>query len=436
MSIIESTVKDVKDSPATKVIPESAVIDSAKQTASSAAETVLMDSSLDGYGCNKCDRIENEFKVLKGSIKKLIVDIREQMSANENPFLNIQQMMPTQTPVISDPPLETGSVDADENKGIKDSDAESAAAEKKSRNKAKSETNDDEANDRCPFLKHKSSTDREEIDAWAVLELLYEILDRRDAGACHECSMGPRQRRSLIAPFRSGCPAESRGTPPCGMLNNPGRSVRYPSHACPMLQHAVGRPEPAVRCSAERRSGLCAYYQDEPQMYRPTPYDQDGYYRTGPYSNYPPEYYPEYATREWHEYEVYPEYNGRYDKDLRPENGRPRPRHQPRRSYRPIARMPEYYEIDPAYESEEPEYGYREHSRGKGRWKSLLVRDPDDGYVQPESEPVVINIPGMKSDNNSRRKPESMNMTDAVLVDVEPENVVPHSARASRRKGL
>jgi hypothetical protein len=436
VSIIESTVKDVKDSPATKVIPESAVIDSAKQTASSAAETVLMDSSFDGYGCNKCDRIENEFKVLKGSIKKLIVDIREQMSANENPFLNIQQMMPTQTPVISDSPLETDSIDADEDKAVKDSDAESAVAEKKGRNKAKSETDDDEANDRCPLLTRRSSTDRGEIDAWMVLELLYEILDRREAGTCYECSMGPRQRRSLISPFRSGCPAESRGTLPCGMLNGPRGSVRYPSQACPMSQHAASRPEPAVRCPMERRSGY-EYYQDEPQMYRPTPYYHDDYSCTGSCSNYPPEYYPEYATREWHgPAGHYPEYNGRYDRDPRSENGRPGPRHQPRRGYRPIARMPEYYEVAPAYDSMEPEQGYREHSRGNGRWKSLLVRDPDDGYVQPESEPVVINIPGMKSDNNSRRKPESMNMTDAVLVDVEPENVVPRSARASRRKGL
>lgn len=54
-----------------------------------AAEKIILESVIKDSGC-KCDEIEREFKILKGSIKKLIIDIREQMSERENPFNNIQ----------------------------------------------------------------------------------------------------------------------------------------------------------------------------------------------------------------------------------------------------------------------------------------------------------------------------------------------------------
>lgn len=39
----------------------------------------------------KIENIEKELHILKGSIKKLIIDIREEMNNYENPFLNLQQ---------------------------------------------------------------------------------------------------------------------------------------------------------------------------------------------------------------------------------------------------------------------------------------------------------------------------------------------------------
>jgi len=55
----------------------------------------------------KVDKLEKEVMLLKGSIKKLIVDIREQMNNAENPFLNIQQLQMAPTaPVIREDPIQ------------------------------------------------------------------------------------------------------------------------------------------------------------------------------------------------------------------------------------------------------------------------------------------------------------------------------------------
>ena len=45
----------------------------------------------------KIDSMEKELQILKGSIKKIMIDIREQMNKANNPFLNLQQ---TQAPVM------------------------------------------------------------------------------------------------------------------------------------------------------------------------------------------------------------------------------------------------------------------------------------------------------------------------------------------------
>ena len=73
----------------------------------SAINKIIMDSSSTEDPNKRVEKLEKEVMILKGSIKKLIVDIREQMNNAENPFLNIQQLqMPAQAPVIKEDPIE------------------------------------------------------------------------------------------------------------------------------------------------------------------------------------------------------------------------------------------------------------------------------------------------------------------------------------------
>jgi archaellum component FlaD/FlaE len=68
----------------------------------SAINKIIMDASEEDPS-KKVEKLEKEVMIIKGSIKKLIVDIREQMNNAENPFLNIQQLqMPPQAPALSD----------------------------------------------------------------------------------------------------------------------------------------------------------------------------------------------------------------------------------------------------------------------------------------------------------------------------------------------
>ena len=74
----------------------------------SAINKIIMDSSEEDPN-KKVEKLEKEVMIIKGSIKKLIVDIREQMNNAENPFLNIQQLqMPPQAPVIKEDPDRAG----------------------------------------------------------------------------------------------------------------------------------------------------------------------------------------------------------------------------------------------------------------------------------------------------------------------------------------
>jgi hypothetical protein len=65
----------------------------------SAINQIIMDNAVDDPS-KKVEKIEKEVMILKGSIKKLIVDIREQMNNADNPFLNIQQLQMPQQPSI------------------------------------------------------------------------------------------------------------------------------------------------------------------------------------------------------------------------------------------------------------------------------------------------------------------------------------------------
>ncbi len=47
----------------------------------------------------KIDSMEKELQILKGSIKKIMIDIREQMNKSNNPFLNVQQIQAPAMPM-------------------------------------------------------------------------------------------------------------------------------------------------------------------------------------------------------------------------------------------------------------------------------------------------------------------------------------------------
>ena len=75
---------------------------------------IIMDSTVVDSGC-RCNELEKEFILLKGSIKKLIMDIREKMNESENPFKNLEsfnqlvseripELVPD--PILRDDPVE------------------------------------------------------------------------------------------------------------------------------------------------------------------------------------------------------------------------------------------------------------------------------------------------------------------------------------------
>ena len=108
----------------------------------SAINKIIMDSSTEDPN-KKMEKLEKEVMILKGSIKKLIVDIREQMNNAENPFLNIQQLqMPAQAPVIKEDPIE---LDVPENPDM--DEEEGAGPKKKPKNKGKKKPKGEEVED-------------------------------------------------------------------------------------------------------------------------------------------------------------------------------------------------------------------------------------------------------------------------------------------------
>jgi archaellum component FlaD/FlaE len=106
-----------------------------------AINKIIMDSSTEDPN-KRVEKLEKEVMILKGSIKKLIVDIREQMNNAENPFLNIQQLqMPAQAPVIKEDPIQ---FDVPENPDLGDEESEAKPRPKKKGKKKKEEELEEE----------------------------------------------------------------------------------------------------------------------------------------------------------------------------------------------------------------------------------------------------------------------------------------------------
>jgi archaellum component FlaD/FlaE len=107
----------------------------------SAINKIIMDSSTEDPN-KRVEKLEKEVMILKGSIKKLIVDIREQMNNAENPFLNIQQLqMPAQAPVIKEDPIE---LDVPDNPDMDEDEEREAKKPRKPRNKGRKKPREDE----------------------------------------------------------------------------------------------------------------------------------------------------------------------------------------------------------------------------------------------------------------------------------------------------
>jgi archaellum component FlaD/FlaE len=112
----------------------------------SAINKIILDASAEDPG-KKVEKLEKEIIIIKGSIKKLIVDIREQMNNAENPFLNIQQMhMPQQMPMANE---DTGSPEVPEVPELDDEEPESKkpASKDKKRRRQSDEDLEEEASD-------------------------------------------------------------------------------------------------------------------------------------------------------------------------------------------------------------------------------------------------------------------------------------------------
>lgn len=469
---MESTVRKVGDSPAKKVIPESSIMDSGTNTIEAGAEKVILDSPFEESD-SKYDHIEKEFKVLKGSIKKLIVDIREQMNASENPFLNIQQMMPAQSAIFREDPPETDRPVKMKPEEEQETPAyEEVTAELKKKDHVKSPPSQDVnyhgANDHCPLAaRHDPAVTRCAFEAehsgrddtCPIMQRLYAARDHSTGELCYECIRnGDQPERNATRHVRQRCPADLKDTAPCGRPVDRGPAAWYQGRPLPcMPQHAAGRQgkpgygsydgpfmqDPCSRCPQKGK----------PQMYRPGPSDNGHYPFHEPCrGDYSPYYRQGYAGNGRYRpgpgerrgcdgsygYDWEPARNTSYPEGVS-EQGRDRPGEwqQPRMAYRSAENTPDYYD-------EGPEYDYRElqgqarpvRSQGKCRRKSL-DHVPDDSYIQPEPEPepVVIDIQSPGS-VRKKHKARARSVPDIVVVDVEPENVVPQSVRVSRRKGL
>ncbi len=336
----------------------------------------------------------------------------------------------------------------------------------RSNNPPAREANNQCAYDHCPLADRRNKANTRcalegeydgQDDICPAMQRLNTSRVRGAGELCYECMRrGYLPERNTSRYARSDCPADINSSLPCGRSVDRGYGAWYQGPPLPcMPRHADGRGEPAYGpCNGPYMQSPCARYpqQGEPQTYGRPPNDYDYYPSREPRSgDYSPYYHHGYAGRGQYghgptEYRQGCDGSCGYDRERsrnaaspedarEPGRGMPGPWQQPRDAYRPAENQPDYYD-------EEPEYDYREASvqgrparaQGKSRRRSLEYAS-DDSYVQSEPEPVVIDIPTAGSVRR-KRKSQARTVPDIVVVDVEPENVVPRSIRTSRRKGL
>ncbi|CAJ35454.1 hypothetical protein [Methanocella arvoryzae] len=342
---------------------------------------ILMDAEL-SQGC-KCNQIEKEFMILKGSIKKLILDIREQMNAAENPFSNIQMLqMPPPAPVIKEDPIEFEMPDEEEEKKAAEDKAKAEAARQAEKERTMAQEKNAGNYTGCPYAARVS-----------------------EAHMHNNCPLSA----SVNSPAQ-GCPLAKRA-------ETPNRSYETNAHYLELLTYLlqlIEQSRPADRATGnaglDRYSGGLARSGERhvcSACGRPVSPDYDVHHRgsSWPYS-YP--HYPHYPPQEhWPDRWGYGMYHEAYGQ----------PYYDPRQffyehpEYEPAHYGYPYYgyeaeagEADPRYRPQNagrhrdarypPEYYYRGHGDRRYYWhepygfRQEPVRDMyERDYYRPASGP-------------------------------------------------
>jgi archaellum component FlaD/FlaE len=173
----------------------------------SAINKIILDSSSTEDPNKRVEKLEKEVMILKGSIKKLIVDIREQMNNAENPFLNIQQLqMPAQAPVIKEDPIE---LDVPDNPELDEEERE----EKKKSSKGKKRKKPAEGD----FEEEEVEEDREDRkypgeDELARFKALQPGFSKRDLDMINEFEEQKKMLEAMKSKTSEAGPASLTGS--------------------------------------------------------------------------------------------------------------------------------------------------------------------------------------------------------------------------------
>lgn len=128
---------------------------------------------------SKIDSMEKELQILKGSIKKIMIDIREQMNKANNPFLNVQAIqapaMPMNDQIDSEDEYSEELEEAIPE--VKKPQTPSPSLEDKSKKRAQDEVEEpkgmlEEMNERIAELPHKHPAEATRMDPQTIIKLM------------------------------------------------------------------------------------------------------------------------------------------------------------------------------------------------------------------------------------------------------------------------
>ncbi len=389
----------------------------------SAVNKIILDSTVGDSGC-RCNELEKEFMLLKGSIKKLIIDIREKMNDSDNPFKNLEsldrmvsdrlpELMPD--PVISDdtmkpePPVKASEdvVEAPKVSAKKEEDMTQVKRDSEN-NRCPFATRAGTVQDHCPLVVTSNS-----IDKRCAMVRESRVPDNSCPMSSHGCdavNYGSRDNghsEYCDRDRRSGgnaYPASSRDLPDrtycsaCGQLLNPGydtctdggRAMPYPSYSRrTWYDRSDDGGHQGSRQAAYARRPLNSGYPEYEAGYAgnyPAPLPgpgRDGYPPQGlrRQNRASPRYSPAYGAG--YEHDEYQEYQQPSFCGTEPEYYRPRPvvRRGPVASGNP---QYGYYESPPEGSYVYDPYRLRPRERGV----PVYPENPREAYYESTGERV------------------------------------------------
>ncbi|MGA9141019.1 MAG: FlaD/FlaE family flagellar protein [Methanocella sp.] len=172
----------------------------------SAINKIIMDASEEDPS-KKVEKLEKEVMIIKGSIKKLIVDIREQMNNAENPFLNIQQLqMPPQAPISSE---DLDKLEEAEKAGQDEEEQEAKKPSPKDKKRKKPSAKDPEEEELGDDCEDHSHPDEETADLQVPRQ---QGLSRRDLEMISEFEEQKKMLEAMKSKTSAGGPASLTGT--------------------------------------------------------------------------------------------------------------------------------------------------------------------------------------------------------------------------------